>query len=113
MNNTKVSLVLNNIDLILAENHCTFEEVEDIIDFLQKEINCQKRSINESSNNAFSRCNINSVEYRPNIALLFYGLTDTLRKIVPVKNRVKDVDPLQFKYTGVGQLLLEEGINNK
>lgn len=108
MNDTKVALVLNNIDLILAENHCTFEEAEDIIDSLQKEINCQKRYINESSSDIFSKSNINSVEYRPNIAILFNGLTDTLRKIVPVKNRVKDVDPLQFKYTGVGQLLLEE-----
>lgn len=81
MYSTKISMVTNDVELLLAEHKCTIAEVEEIIDLMQDSIKEQKKR--------------SQVNFKPVYSLMMYGLTDTFRDEVPAVD-IANIDPLKF-----------------
>ena len=81
MYSTKVSMVTNDVELLLAEHKCAIAEVEEIIDLMQDSIKEQKKR--------------SQVNFKPVYSLMMYGLTDAFRDEVPAVD-IADIDPLKF-----------------
>ena len=81
MYSPKISMVTNDVELLLAEHKCTIAEVEEIIDLMQDSIKEQKKR--------------SQVNFKPVYSLMMYGLTDTFRDKVPAVD-IANIDPLKF-----------------
>lgn len=85
-NNLQLSLLINDIELLLAENSCTLEEVQYVLNYIEKEANIEY--VAQQTKNAL---------YSPCLAVLYYGVTDTLRELVePVITNISQIDLLKF-----------------
>lgn len=85
MYNDKITMLMNDIELLLSENNCTISEVDAIVKNLAEDVKMQTED---------------SCQYfRPTWALLLYGIADDVRKRIGLKNDISKIDPLKFVKT--------------
>lgn len=85
MYNDKITMLMNDIELLLSENNCTISEVDAIVKNLAEDVKIQTE---------------NSGQYfRPTWALMLYGIADDVRKRIGLKNDISKIDPLKFVKT--------------
>lgn len=82
MSNEKHCLLMHDIELFLAENGCTVSDVEEIAKDISADVKLQK----EASYHYF----------KPAWALMMYGLAESVKKWVPVKEDISKMNPLNF-----------------
>lgn len=80
MDTAEKALLNNYIDLFLAENKCTVSDVKDIIGLLLDSIESQK----------------GGNMYKPQMALLLSGITDSVRKVYPINTDLDNIDVSKF-----------------
>ena len=85
MYNDKITMLMNDIELLLSENNCTISEVDAIVKNLAEDV---KMQIEDSGQ-----------YFRPTWALLLYGIADDVRKRIGLKNDISKIDPLKFVKT--------------
>lgn len=81
MYSNKTNMLINDIELLLAEHKCTIDEVEEVVKSISDDAKVQKKA---SYHN-----------FKPSFALMMYTLTDYYRKEIPAVN-IADIDVLNF-----------------